>query len=227
MTDSERMRVAVAVSMCGMAGWTVGGPTGSGIGLLTGVALGVMPWRGQPLWVWARLCFKGAQPLTLADPVTLSTDQSSGGVRYQDGVAVSAIRVLGKAHQPTVGPTVTVNALDVSELLSGMHQSIGLTVDSLSVVCVGARRRSTGDYPRIYDAMLGPGPFAGQRETWLIVRVRSAENAEALRCRGSVGAAALAASHRIAAGLRYRGVRATLLPRNRSSAWTGSWDARR
>lgn len=208
MTEPEQLGVAVAVSTCGLAGWTVSGPMGGGVGLVVGIVLGFTPWYGQPLWVWAVLFLKRARPLALADPVTLSVGRSSGGVRYQDGVAVSAIRVLGKPYEPTVVPAAAANGLDVNDLLPGMHQSIGLTIDSLSVVCVGSRRRNTGDYPRVYGTMLGPTPVAGRRETWLVVRVRSGDNAEALRCRKSVGTAVLAASHAIAAGLRFRGLRA-------------------
>ena len=89
-----------------------------------------------------------------------------------------------------------------------LHQSLGLAIDSLSVVSVGSRRRSTGDYPRVYDTLIGTPPYAGQRETWLIVRIAALPNAEALQWRTSVGTATLAAAQRIAAALRQHGIRA-------------------
>jgi hypothetical protein len=76
------------------------------------------------------------------------------------------------------------------------------------VVSAGARRRSTGDYARVYDTLIGTPPYSGQRETWLIVRVAALDNAEALQWRTSVGTAALAAAQRISAAMRQRGIRA-------------------
>ncbi len=89
-----------------------------------------------------------------------------------------------------------------------MRQTLGLRIDSLSVVSAGARRRSTGDYPRVYDTLIGTPPYAGQRETWLIVRVAALDNAEALQWRTSLGTAALAAAQRISAAMRQQGIRA-------------------
>jgi hypothetical protein len=83
-----------------------------------------------------------------------------------------------------------------------------LTIDSLSVVTTGARRRSTGDYPRVYDTLIGTPPYAGQRETWLIMRIAAVPNAEALQWRTSVGTATLAAGQRISAAMRQQGIRA-------------------
>ena len=76
------------------------------------------------------------------------------------------------------------------------------------MVSAGARRRSTGDYPRVYDTLIGTPPYAGQRETWLIVRICALDNAEALRWRTSVGTATLAAAQRISAAMRQQGIRA-------------------
>lgn len=208
MTEAERIGVAVGVSFCGLAGGFAGGPVGIGVGLLVGVALGIMPWFGQPLWVWAVLFLGQSRPFALTEPVTSSNGRLSGGVRYQGGFAVAAIRVLGRAHQPTVDAAATADVLDIAGLLPGMRQVLGLTVDSLSVVSIGSRRRNVGDYPRFYDGMLGPAPFVGRRETFLVVRLRSRANAEALRFRTTVGAATLAAAQRLTAELRHRGIRA-------------------
>ena len=123
-----------------------------------------------------------------------------------------AVQLLGKAHRPTLftgsTATYTENTVDVADLLPLLHQSLGLSIDSLSVVSVGARRRSSGDYPRVYDTLIGTPPYAGQRETWLIVRIAALPNAEALQWRTSVGTATLAAAQRISAALRQHGIRA-------------------
>ena len=123
-----------------------------------------------------------------------------------------AVQLLGKAHRPTLftgsTATYTENTIDIAELRPLLHQSLGLAIDSLSVVSVGARRRSSGDYPRVYDTLIGTPPYAGQRETWLIVRIVSLPNAEALQWRTSIGTATLAAAQRIAATLRQNGIRA-------------------
>ena len=208
MSDAARTGVAAGVSACVLAGWAGSGLAGAGAGLLVGLALCVGRWWRQPMWVWVGLFLRRKRTLGLTEPVTVSNDRASGGVRYQADVAAAAIRVLGKPHQPTVGSTATVNLLDIVGLLPSMHQSLGLTVDSLSVVGLGSRRRSTGDYPRVYDTLLGTAPYAGRRETWVIVRIRSRANAEALQCRKTAATAALAAAQRIAAGLRHKNIRA-------------------
>src|SRR6202012_5765905 len=100
------------------------------------------------------------------------------------------------------------NALDITSLLPVLRQSLDLSIDSLSIVTAGARRRSTGDYSRVYDTLIGTTPYAGQRETWLIVRIRALDNIEALRWRTSLGTATLAAAQRISAALRQQGIRA-------------------
>ena len=174
------------------------------------------------------LCFKGAQPLTLADPVTLSTDQSSGGVRYQDGVAVSAIRVLGKAHQPTVGPTVTVNALDVSELLSGMqpeHRTNGrLAQRRLCWRTAPQHRRLSADLRR--HARPGGRSRASAKLADRPSSVRRNAEARTVPGLGGRSRAGRVPPYCCRTALPGRSG-PTLLPRNRSSAWTGSWDARR
>jgi type VII secretion protein EccE len=113
------------------------------------------------------------RPLTLVDPVTVANDRSGGGVRYQDGIAVAAIQILGKPFQATCftgsAASQTANTIDIAELLPAMRQSLGLTLESMSVISSGQRRRATGDYARVYDTLIGPAPYAGQRETWLIL----------------------------------------------------------
>lgn len=212
MTAATRLAVIVGVLAIGMVGWAVGGYPGTAVGLTLGVAAGVIRWRGQPLWSWLMLWRRRRRAIVLSEPITVANDRAGGGVRYQDGVAVVAVQLLGKAHRPTLftgsTATYTENTVDVADLLPLLHQSLGLAIDSISVVSVGARRRATGDYPRVYDTLIGTPPYAGQRETWLVVRIASLANAEALQWRTSVGTATLAAAQRISAALRQHGIRA-------------------
>lgn len=207
-----QLAVTIGVLLFSFIGWIVGGYVGAGIGLVLGLILFAIPWRRQPLWAWAGLYLRRNRAIVLTDPVTVANDRSGGGVRFQDGVAIVAVQLLGKAHTPTIftgsTSTQTRNTVDVSALLPDMHQSLGLTIESLSVVSAGSRRRSTGDYPRVYDTLIGTPPYAGQRETWLVIRLNALENAEALQWRSTVGTAALAAAQRIAARLRCNGIRA-------------------
>jgi type VII secretion protein EccE len=212
MTAGVRLAIIVGVLATGLVGWALAGYPGAAVGLVLSLAAGVIRWRRQPLWSWLILWRQRGRAVALNEPRTVANDSAGGGVRYQDGVAVVAVQLLGKAHSPTLftGSTATYtdNTVDLADLLPLLHQSLGLAIDSLSVVSVGARRRSSGDYPRVYDTLIGTPPYAGQRETWLIVRIVSLANAEALQWRTSVGTATLAAAQRISAALRQRGIRA-------------------
>ena len=212
MKGTTELVTIVGVLAAGLVGWSIGQWFGAAIGLTLGVVVGVIRWWRQPLWSWLDLWIRRRRPVEWAEPVTVANDRAGGGIRYQDGVAAAAVQLLGKAHSPTLftGSTSTFseNTLDIAELLPLMRQSLGLAIDSLSVVSAGARRRSTGDYARVYDTLIGTPPYSGQRETWLIVRVAALDNAEALQWRTSVGTAALAAAQRISAAMRQRGIRA-------------------
>lgn len=212
MTATTKLAIIVGIFAVGLAGWSIGGYPGAATGLVVGLAGGVIHWRGHPLWYWLHLWRQRGRPIELSEPITVANDRTGGGVRYQDGVAVVAIQLLGKAHKPTLftgsTATYTENTVDIAGLAPLLHQSLGLTIDSLSVVSAGARRRSTGDYPRVYDTLIGTPPYAGQRETWLIVRVAAIANAEALQWRTSIGTATLAAGQRISAAMRQQGIRA-------------------
>ncbi|MCV7082034.1 type VII secretion protein EccE [Mycolicibacterium insubricum] len=128
------------------------------------------------------------------------------------GTVVAAEQVLGRRHRPTLftGSTaaVTEDVLDVATLMPLLHQSLGLELESMSVISTGARRRPVGDYPRVYDTLIGTPPYAGTRQTWLILRVAELPNAQALQHRISAGSAVLAAAQRVVAALRESGVRA-------------------
>lgn len=210
--NKTKLAVVVGVLTSGLIGWSVGGYIGAAVGLAIGVALGVIDWWRQPMWSWLWLWVRRRRPVEWAEPVTVANDRAGGGIRFQDGVATAAVQLLGKAHSPTLftgsTSTYTENTCDIADLVPLLYQSLGLSIDSLSVVTAGCRRRSTGDYPRVYDTLIGTPPYAGQRETWLIVRVAALDNAEALQWRTSVGTAALAAAQRISAAMRQQGIRA-------------------
>jgi len=212
MTDAIRLSVIAGVTVCATLGWSVAGYPGAATGLMLGFALLVVPWRRLPLWSWAGLYLHRNRPIELTEPLAVANDRSGGGVRYQDGVAVVAVQVLGKLYQPTyfTGSTATetVNTLEIGELIPAMRQSLGLTIESITVLSAGARRRPTGDYPRVYDTLIGTPPYAGKREMWLVIRIRALDNGDALQWRSTIGTAALAAAQRIAMMLRRKGIRA-------------------
>lgn len=202
----------VAVLAAGLAGWWAGGYLGAAAGLMIGICTFAIPWRGRTLWSWLSLRRRHRRPVVHCDLLTVANDRAGGGVRYQDGVAVAAVQLLGKAHTPTLftgsASTYSENTLDIADLVPLMRQSLGLRLHSISVISAGARRRSTGDYARVYDTLIGTPPYAGRRETWLMVRMSALDNAESLQGRASVGSATLAAAQRISAAARQRGIRA-------------------
>lgn len=212
MSAVGRLATIGGVFLAAVIGWGVGEWAGAAVGLVLGLLVAVVPWRGQPLCAWASHYLNRNRPIPLADPITVANDRSGGGVRCQNGVAIAVVHVLGKAYRPTLltgsASARTDNTLDIAALLPMLRQSMDLTIESVSVVTAGARRRNTGDYPRVYDTLLGATPYAGQRETWLVIRIAALDNAAALRGRKTLGVAALAAAQRIAAALRCDGVRA-------------------
>lgn len=212
MSATSRQAIIAGVLLTGLLGWSFDGYIGAATGLTFGIVVAVIPWRRRTLWSWLALWMRRGRPLAWNEPVTVVNDGAGGGVRYQDGVAVAALQLLGAAHTPTLftgsASTHTANMLDVTALHPLMRQILGLAIDSLSVVSSGARRRSTGDYPRLYDTLIGAVPYAGRRETWVFVRVAGADNAQGLQWRASIGTATLAAAQRIGSALRQQGIRA-------------------
>ncbi|OOK75671.1 hypothetical protein BZL30_3941 [Mycobacterium kansasii] len=79
------------------------------------------------------------------------------------------------------------NIIDIVDLLPLLQHPLGLQLDSISIVTIGSRTGTVGDYPRVYDSEIGTPPYAGRRETWLIMRLPIIDNAQALRWRTSVG----------------------------------------
>jgi type VII secretion protein EccE len=212
MNTTTKSATVAGVFACGFIGWAIGGSVGGATCLVLGVVLGVVPLRRRPLWSWLILRLWRPRAPAWTQPTSVTNNRAGGGVRYQHGVAVAAVQLLGKAHTPTVftgsASAYTDNTVDVAGLAPLLRPTPGLAIDSLSVVSAGSRRRAAGDYPRVYDTLIGAPPYAGQRETWLIVRVAALPNAGALATRASVGTATLAAAQRIGAALRQRGIRA-------------------
>lgn len=197
----------LALASCLLVGWI-----GALIAVVLGIALIFVRWWGQPAWSWAVLWHRGRRPINWENPITVANNRSGGGVRVQDGVAVVAVQLLGRAHQATmVTGSVSVeseNVIDVVELVPMLHQALGLQLDSISVVTIGSRHGSVGDYPRVYDSEIGTPPYAGRRETWLVMRLSVIDNTQALRWRTTVGAAAISVAQRISGLLRCHGLRA-------------------
>lgn len=212
--SARRVAGVWTVFVLASAGWALGGQLGAVMAVVVGVALVFVQWWGQPAWSWAVLGLRGRRPVKWNDPITLANNRSGGGVRVQDGVAVVAVQLLGRAHRATtVTGSVTVesdNVIDVVELAPLPRHPLDLELDSISVVTFGSRTGTVGDYPRVYDAEIGTPPYAGRRETWLIMRLPVIGNTQALRWRTSVGAAAISVAQRVASSLRCQGLRAKL-----------------
>lgn len=212
MSHAHRVAVVFVIFLFGVIGWGIGEfPITAATTMVAGVVF-AMPWRGRDLVSWGWLYLRRNRSLRLRRPAVVANDRSVGGVRYQDDVAVAAIQILGKPRKPTLlqgsSATHTANCLDVSKLMPMLQQSLGLTMESLSVVSVGSRRGGNGDFPRVYDTLIGTSPYAGRRETWLILRFHGPANGDALRWRFSIGTAAFAAAQRVVASLRTQGIRA-------------------
>jgi type VII secretion protein EccE len=210
---SKRRVVGVwVVCLLALVSWGLGGYIGAVIAAIAGVAVVFVPWWGQPAWSWVVLRLRGRRTISLNAPITVANNRSGGGVRVQGGVAVVAVQLLGRAHRATtVTGSVTVetdNVIDAVEIAPMLQHALGLQLDSISVVTLGSRHGIVGDYPRVYDSEIGTPPYAGRRETWLIMRLPVIDNAQALQWRTTVGAAAISVAQRIAALLRCHGLRA-------------------
>lgn len=151
---SNRRVVGVwVVFVLALASWLLAGYIGAAVAVVVGIALVFVRWWGQPAWSWAVLWRRGRRPIDWSAPITVANNRSGGGVRVQDGVAVVAVQLLGRAHRATmVTGSVTVeteNVLDVVELVPMLRQALGLQLDSISVVSIGSRHGTVGDYPRV------------------------------------------------------------------------------
>lgn len=202
-----------ALTAADTAVWGAAGPVaGATAGAAAALGVGV-PVAGRTTAQWAGVYWRhrfASYPASA--PATVNNDRTGGGVRYQDGTVITAIHVLGRYLSPTLltGATShTDNVLRVGDLAALMNQFLDLKISSLSVVTMGSRVRVGGDYAPIYHSFIGPPPYAGQREQWLIVRIATDHaNVNAVSMRSSAGVAALAATQRIVNALRTQGIRA-------------------
>ncbi|MGZ4577339.1 MAG: type VII secretion protein EccE [Mycobacterium sp.] len=129
-----------------------------------------------------------------------------------DGDAITMIEVTGQAYSPTLltgsATALTPNRLPLDALTELLDQPGGIQLSGIDVVSSGLRvRRGTG-YPPLYSTLLADRPAAGQRRTYLVVRLDVANSVRGLAYRSTVGAAAAAATERIVNALLQRGVRA-------------------
>ena len=210
---SNRRVVGVwVVFMFALASWWLGGYIGAATAVVVAGALVFVPWWGQPAWSWAVLALRGRRAISWDAPITVANNRSGGGVRVQDGTAVVAVQLLGRAHRATtVTGSVSVetdNVIDIVELVPMLQHALGLRLDSLSVITLGSRHGIVGDYPKVYDSEIGTPPYAGRRETWLVMRLPVIDNTQALQWRTTVGAAAVSIAQRVASLLRCHGLRA-------------------
>ena len=122
------------------------------------------------------------------------------------------VEVTGQAYSPTLltgsATALTPNRLPLDALTGLLDQPGGIRLSGIDVVSSGLRvRRGTG-YPPLYSTLLADRPAAGQRRTYLVVRLDIANSVSGLAYRSTVGAAAAAATERIVNALLQRGVRA-------------------
>lgn len=152
---------------------------------------------------------------TPAAAVDIPFGASLYGVRVPDRLdadAITLIDVTGQAYSPTLltgsATALTPNRLPLDALTGLLDQPGGIRLSGIDVVSSGLRvRRGTG-YPPLYSTLLADRPAAGQRRTYLVVRLDIANSVTGLAYRPTVGAAAAAATERIVNALLQRGVRA-------------------
>ena len=173
--------------------------------------------RNAPGWVaaWARYRRRRRRPVAVAAAVDVPHGGIVCGVRVDAHEAISMVRVTGRAYAPTLlrGSTrsLTTNVLPLDVLAGLLDQPGGLRLAGIDVVNSGQRVRRAEGYPPLYSTLLADRPAAGRRDTNLIVRLDIARSVAGLSYRSSIGAAAAAATERIANALRQSGIRATAL----------------
>ncbi|RDH80263.1 type VII secretion protein EccE [Mycolicibacterium moriokaense] len=164
---------------------------------------------------WRRRRGHTSSPAPAAD---IPHGASLCGVRVPDrfdGEAITMIEVTGQAYSPTLltgsATALTPNRLPLDALTGLLDQPGGIRLSGIDVVSSGLRvRRGTG-YPPLYSTLLADRPAAGQRRTYLVVRLDIERSVRGLSYRSTVGAAAAAATERIVNALLQRGVRAKSL----------------
>lgn len=172
--------------------------------------------RNLASWIAARARWLRTRRYTT--PVGAAVDIGHGsdvyGVRTADNEAVTVIRVDGRPYEPTFlrGSTVSrsTNVLPLDILTRFLDQPGGLRL-GIDVVSIGFRVRPESGYPQLYSTLLADRGAAGQRTTYLVVRLEISESLEGLVYRHSIGTATAAAANRIVKALQQEGVRAVPL----------------
>ena len=172
--------------------------------------------RNVAAWAAARARWMRARRYTTA--VGAAVDISHGGevygVRTAGNEAVTVVEVDGRAYSPTFlrGSTVsrTDNVLPLGVLTGLMEQPGGLLL-GIDIVCTGHRVRPGTGYPQLYSTLLADRGAAGQRTTYLVVRLDIRESTRGLVYRRSIGSAAAAATERIINALQQHDIRAAAL----------------
>lgn len=173
--------------------------------------------RNAVRWIVDRVRWRRRRRVTdsPAPAVDIPHGASLYGVRVPDrfdGEAITMVEVTGQAYSPTLltgsATALTPNRLPLDALTDLLDQPGGIRLCGIDVVSSGLRvRRGTG-YPPLYSTLLADRPAAGQRRTYLVVRLDIADSVSGLAYRSTVGAAAAAATERIVNALLQRGVRA-------------------
>lgn len=136
------------------------------------------------------------------------------GVRTGGDEAVTVIRVAGRPYEPTFlrGSSIarTTNVLPLDILTQFLDQPGGLRL-GIDIASRGFRVRPGSGYPALYGTLLADRGAAGQRTTYLIVRLEISQSLSGLAYRQSIGSAAAAATDRIVKALEQEGVRAVAL----------------
>lgn len=167
-------------------------------------------------WVAARAQWLRTRHHTT--PVGAAIDIGHGsavyGVRTAGDEAVTVIRVDGRRYEPTFlrGSTLarTTNLLPLDTLTEFLDQPGGLHL-GIDIASLGFRVRPETGYPQLYSTLLADRGAAGQRTTYLVLRLEISESLPGLVYRRSIGSAAAAAADRIVKALKQEGVRATAL----------------
>ncbi|SBS76596.1 conserved exported hypothetical protein [uncultured Mycobacterium sp.] len=178
-------------------------------------------------WVAARVRQRRTGRYTT--PVGAAVDIRHGndvyGVRTADNEAVAVIRVDGHPYEPTFlrGSTVahTVNVLPLHVLVQFVDQPGGLRI-GFDIASDGFRVRPEQGYPQLYSTLLAARGAAGQRVTYLILRLDIRESLPGLVYRQSIGTAVAAAADRVIKALQQEGVRAVALSAEEQDAVLGT-----
>ena len=111
------------------------------------------------------------------------------------GLAAPAVLLIWDTQGPqTESLKKSLEDSSIKVVLSQTEQSrydgTNPSLAGIDVVSTGFRVRSGSGYPPLYSTLLADRPAAGQRSTWLVVRVDLSDSVPGLRYRRSVAAAA-------------------------------------